>query len=104
MQPLQTRIVSLVARTVLECTGRAVEPGPDAPLIQGGFLDSLTLVSLVIALQREFGIRLDLADMRAENFADVLAITALVERCGAVPATPEPRQAELPAPGARCRG
>ena len=32
------------------------------------------------------------------------AITALVERCGAVPATPEPRQAELPAPGARCRG
>ncbi len=75
---MEAQITSLVARVILDNTGRCVELGAEDPLIQSGYLDSMTLVSLVISLQDEFGVRLELADMSAENFATVRAITALL--------------------------
>ncbi len=73
------RIRALVTRVILESTGQAVDPGPDDPLIQQGWLDSLSMVNLVLALQSEFACTLDVTDMSEENFGTVARITTLVE-------------------------
>ena len=78
MITLQSRIAALVARIIDESTGRSLAPGPDDPLISSGYLDSMSMVNLVIALQAELGIDLDVADISADNFASVRAIADLV--------------------------
>ncbi len=76
------RISSLVARVILENTGRQVTPEPDDSLIGSGHLDSMTMVNLVIAIQSEFGVVLDMTDMSVENFDSVTRIANLVSsRC-----------------------
>ena len=75
---LETRIRELVATVVRENTGHRISPGAEDPLISAGYLDSMSLVGLVIALQREFDLELEVDDMSAENFETVRAICTLV--------------------------
>jgi acyl carrier protein len=42
-------------------------------------LDSLSLMNLIVLLERTFGLTVDGADISAENFATVEAVVALVE-------------------------
>lgn len=76
---MEPRITSLVAQVIRENTGRDVVLAAEEPLITSGYLDSMTLVSLVIALQTEFAVELDIADMSLENFQSVRSISELVE-------------------------
>ena len=76
---MEPQITSLVARVIRENTGLDVVPAVEDPLINSGYLDSMTLVSLVIALQTEFAIEFDIADMSVENFQCVRSITELVQ-------------------------
>ena len=48
----------------------------DAPLLDSGILDSLTLLRLVVFLEKRFGITMGDADLLPENFASVNAICA----------------------------
>ncbi len=79
---MQTRVSTLVTRVLLESTGQELNPGPQDLLITSGFLDSMSMVNLVIALQGEFGVMLDMGDMSVENFDTVESITKLVESRG----------------------
>lgn len=45
-----------------------------------GMLDSFDLMTLVSTLDAQFGIKIDGAEILPENFANVNAIVALVER------------------------
>ena len=49
-------------------------------LIEGGYLDSFELMSLIAQLGDDFGIEIDVDEITPENFNSVDAITAMVER------------------------
>jgi acyl carrier protein len=53
-------------------------PSDDADLIEGGFLDSLALVELVFALEREFHVDLSFEDLEVDRFRTVASIGELV--------------------------
>ena len=55
---MQSRIATLVARVILESTGQQLTLTGSDPLISSGCLDSMSMVSLVIALQSEFSVQL----------------------------------------------
>jgi acyl carrier protein len=48
----------------------------DAPLLDSGILDSLSLLRLVVFLEGRFGITMGEADLLPENFASVNTICA----------------------------
>ena len=79
---LAARISKLVADVIRQNTGRSLQLTPDEPLISSGYLDSMSMVSLVIALQGEFDVQFAVADMSAENFETVSAIVKLIEPTG----------------------
>ena len=49
-------------------------------IIEGGYLDSFELMSLIAQLGDDFGIEIDVDEITPENFNSVDAITAMVER------------------------
>lgn len=49
-------------------------------IIEGGYLDSFELMSLIAGLGDVFGIEIDVDDIVPENFNSVSAIAAMVER------------------------
>jgi acyl carrier protein len=53
----------------------------DAPLFGEGLgLDSVDALELVVALQKEWGLRIEGADANRETFASVATLAALVDR------------------------
>jgi acyl carrier protein len=55
----------------------------ETDLIDGGLLDSLMLVELLVGLEDAFGIRIDLVDLDIEHFRTVRRIGRFVARLGA---------------------
>lgn len=54
---------------------------PDLTLFGGGLeLDSFALVDLVMGIEKEFGVKFCEEDFTIENFANIRAISALIER------------------------
>ena len=49
-------------------------------IIEGGYLDSFELMSLIATLGDAFGIEIDVDEITPENFNSVDAIAAMVER------------------------
>ena len=71
--------MSLVVRVIRESSGREVALLHEDALISTGYLDSMTMVSLIIELQTEFGVQFEVSDMSVENFESVRAISKLVQ-------------------------
>ena len=82
-QALLDRLTQLVTRVIRDSTGRNVTPKPDDRLIESGVLDSMSMVNLVIALQGEFPIELDAADLNEQTFGSVRALAELLVSRGA---------------------
>lgn len=61
-----------------------VKPGltvePDQELVRTGVLDSVDIMSVVMALAEEFDLEISLLDLKEENFHTANAILALVNR------------------------
>jgi len=49
-------------------------------IIEGGYLDSFELMSLIAQLGDDFGIEIDVDEIMPENFNSIDAIAAMVER------------------------
>ncbi len=79
MSELQATITTLVHETIKSSSGREVELTAETPLLDTGYLDSLTLLRLLAELQEAFGIDLDVTDVTEDAFATPGAIAALVE-------------------------
>jgi acyl carrier protein len=54
-------------------------PAPETDLIDTGLLDSLALVELLFALEREFDVRIPLEELDIESFRSVAQIGELVD-------------------------
>jgi D-alanine--poly(phosphoribitol) ligase subunit 2 len=59
-------------------------PSPDTDLIDGGLLDSLALVELLFALEREFDVTIALEELDIDSFRSINRIAEFVD--GARPA------------------
>lgn len=75
---LTERIAGLIAQVVLQSTGREVKVGMQDRIIEMGLLDSLSMVNLVLELQREFDIDIDVADLDENTFGSPTSIARLV--------------------------
>jgi acyl carrier protein len=54
-------------------------PSPDTDLIEGGLLDSLALVELLFALEREFGVSIALDQLDIDTFRSVRTIAEFID-------------------------
>jgi acyl carrier protein len=54
-------------------------PSPDTDLIEGGLLDSLALVELLFALEREFAVTIALENLDIDSFRSIRSIAGFVE-------------------------
>ena len=50
------------------------------PLVDGGILDSLTIIQIITVLMDTFGIEIDADDIVAENFNSLSSLCEMVER------------------------
>jgi acyl carrier protein len=50
----------------------------DTDVIAGGMLDSLAFVQLLLALEEEFGVKVDLSDLELDDFSSVARVAHLV--------------------------
>jgi acyl carrier protein len=57
-------------------------PSEQADLIESGLIDSLGLVELLVAIEREFGVSFDLEELEPENFRSVGRIAELISTVG----------------------
>lgn len=53
-------------------------PSEDTDLIEAGYIDSLALVELLFAIEREFSVSVPLDELEIDNFRNVRRITELV--------------------------
>jgi acyl carrier protein len=60
-------------------------PAVDADLIESGLIDSLTLVELLFAIEREFAVQLPFDDLEVDSFRSVATISKLVESANGSP-------------------
>jgi methoxymalonate biosynthesis acyl carrier protein len=81
MDQRQQRIKDFLARFF-----RNHDLGPDEDIFGLGFVNSLVAVQLVAFVEKEFGIRVEDADLDLDNFRSIAAISALVARKTAQPA------------------
>jgi acyl carrier protein len=79
MDDLKRAIREYVTREYLE-EGDDREIADDTPLISGGIVDSFSMVSLKLFLERQYAIRIPDADASPANFNTVDRIAALVTR------------------------
>ena len=52
-------------------------------LIDEGFLDSFSVVSVMMEIEDELGVEIDSSDYNADNFQTIDALTALIEKYAA---------------------
>lgn len=84
MDELRRVILDYVTREYLE-EGDDRVVGVDTPLISSGIVDSFSMVSLKLFLERRYSLRIPDADASTEAFDSVERIAGLVERLGGVP-------------------
>lgn len=53
-------------------------PAVQTDLIEGGLLDSLALVELIFAIEREFGVTIPLEELEIDSFRSVASISDFV--------------------------
>lgn len=60
--------------------------GPEEDIFALGFVNSLLAMQLVAFVEKEFGVRVEDADLDLDNFRSIRAIACLVERKSGAPA------------------
>ena len=84
MDELRRVILEYVRREYLE-EGDDREVGVATPLISSGIVDSFSMVSLKLFLERKYSLRIPDAEASPEAFDSVERIAGLVERLGGAP-------------------
>lgn len=72
------KVAAIIGEFVRQSVGDDVELTDDLSLLDGGFLDSLSIISIIQGLQDAFDIQLGVADITIDNFDTLPAIAALV--------------------------
>jgi acyl carrier protein len=77
----EREIVARIGR-IFEDTLSMSAPAPDLDIIDAALLDSLTLVSLLFAIEQEFGIEIPLDTLEIDDFRTVSSMAKLIESAG----------------------
>ena len=75
MASVHDQIRDFLARHV-----RTATLGDDDDIFASGFVNSMFAMQLVLFVEKSFGVTVEQADLRLDNFRSVRALTALVER------------------------
>ncbi|HTF12906.1 MAG TPA: acyl carrier protein [Asanoa sp.] len=73
-----------VAAVVFDRAGIEV-PDAEADLLEAGLIDSMALVTLIVAFEDTFGVQLPLDDFDIDRFRSVASISDLLASLGAEP-------------------
>jgi acyl carrier protein len=73
----ETEVRAKVQRIFAETLNIEV-PSDETDLIEAGYIDSLALVELLFALEREFSVSVPLDELEIDNFRNVQSISELV--------------------------
>lgn len=76
-EQVRSRTDALVKR-VYEASQKGALPEKFVLMGEEGVLDSISILELVVALEREFGIEVTGEDVRPENFQDMSSLTLFV--------------------------
>jgi acyl carrier protein len=80
-QHIEHQLMAYVAKEFLK--GDAVDLTVTTPLLELGVLDSFSILKLLAFADREFGVRVPLEDVTADDMQDISSIAAfVVERAG----------------------
>jgi D-alanine--poly(phosphoribitol) ligase subunit 2 len=60
-------------------------PSDETDLIEAGYIDSLALVELLFAIEREFSVSVPLDELEIDNFRNVVSISELVAAANGQP-------------------
>ena len=77
----EQEIVARIGR-IFEDTLSMSAPAPDLDIIEAALLDSLTLVSLLFAIEQEFGIEIPLDSLEIDDFRTVSSIARMIATAG----------------------
>ncbi|TET21939.1 MAG: acyl carrier protein [Candidatus Stahlbacteria bacterium] len=77
---LQDAVLAYVKDEYVEDEEEAEELTPDTPLISGGIVDSFSMVSLKVFLEKRYQIQIPDADATPQSFDTVNKIVELVKR------------------------
>jgi acyl carrier protein len=78
-EQIRSRTDALVKR-VYEASQKAALPENFVLMGDDGVLDSISILELVVALEREFGIEVTEEDVRPENFQDMASLTVFIAK------------------------
>jgi acyl carrier protein len=74
-------VTERVSRIFVEALNIQV-PSEDTDLIESGFIDSLALVELLFAIEREFSVTVPLDELDIDSFRNLRSISELVAANG----------------------
>ena len=77
---LERHIQSIISRKFPQAATAGTDLTADTPILGKGFLDSVEALSLVMALEAEFGIEFDDDELALEHFANLRTLADLVRR------------------------
>lgn len=77
---LKDTVLAYVKDEYVEDEDEAEELTPDTPLISGGIVDSFSMVSLKVFLEKRYHIQIPNADATPQSFDTVNKIVELVKR------------------------
>lgn len=75
---MEAKIRAFIQQEILKDPERPIEK--DEALISSGLIDSFSLVDIALFVEREFGVRIDDAELSAENFDTLEELTQLIEK------------------------
>lgn len=68
-----------IVQETIDSSGLGITVEDDMSLVEGGLLDSMSIVLLVQELQQEFDIDIDFSDITISNFDSVIALQKYVD-------------------------
>lgn len=68
-----------ITKIVEILSGKPLSIGPDESLFESGVLDSIAIIDMVGALEREFSIRIPDSDLTPRKFESIARIEAYLE-------------------------
>lgn len=70
--------IRVIVQETIDASGLGIDVEDDMSLVEGGLLDSMSIVRLVQDLQQEFDIDIDFGDITITNFDSVSVLTEYV--------------------------
>ncbi len=75
---MQNKLISILEKLGAKSHDKSFKIEPNTDLFENGVIDSLTLIQLVVELEKEFGLQFKYSDIKFENFVSVEKIAALL--------------------------